>query len=103
MTIKNESSYDIENVKWNNENLFGLIAIGSSIAKPVSEGKGYVYFTRTVDKLDVRTAEQLTMDKSKQDIVILNSTLVVEIANSDNKKTLNTIETIPPIINDLML
>jgi hypothetical protein len=102
LTIRNESSYDVKNVIWNNTS-FGEIKKGFSVGKAVNAGNGYIYFIKTAEDLEIRTDDRVVVEQGEQEFVIQNTTLVLEIANSENKKTLNAIEATPPIFGTLML
>jgi len=100
LTIKNQTSYDIKNVKWNDVD-FGSIEKGSPITKSVGKDSGYVYFTRGSDNLNVHTKHIV----ATEDIlyIIYDTTLVVELANPANEKSLSAIKAtkveIPPTIS----
>jgi uncharacterized protein (TIGR02145 family) len=97
LTITNESSYDIENVKWSNGNAdFGSIKIAASVEIPVDTGSGYVFFTRVSDKLNVHTEYVSVKQGERKKYIIADTTIVVEVGYGNNKKTLGTIKTANP-------
>jgi len=97
LTITNESSYDIEDVKWSNGNAaFGSIKIAGSVEVPVDTGSGYVFFTRSTDKLNVHTEYVSVNQGERKKYIIADTTIVVEIGYGDNRKTLSIIKTANP-------
>jgi len=97
LTITNESSYDIENVKWSNGNAsFGSIKIAGSVEVPVDTGSGYVFFTRSTDKLNVHTEYVAVSQGERRKYIVADTTIVVEVGYGENKKTLGSIKTANP-------
>jgi len=97
LTITNESSYDIEGVKWSNGNAdFGLIRIAGSVEVPVDTGSGYVFFTRVSDRLNVHTEYVSVKQGERKKYIIADTTIVVEVGYGNNKKTLGAIKTTNP-------
>jgi len=97
LNITNESSYDIEGVKWSNGNAdFGSIRIAGSVEVPVDTGSGYVFFTRVSDKLNVHTEYVSVKQGERKKYIIADTTIVVEVGYGNNKKTLGTIKTANP-------
>ncbi len=93
LRIKNESSYDIKDVVWNNVS-FGEIKKGFSIEESVNAGSGYIRFTRTADELKIRTNAVYVIEQGEQrEETIQNTTLVIEIDN-DNRAVLGSIKKI---------
>jgi len=97
LTITNESSYDIENVKWSNGNAsFGSIKIAGSVEVPVDTGSGYVFFTRASDRLNVHTEYVVVGQGERRKYIVADTTIVVEVGYGNNKKTLSEIKTENP-------
>jgi uncharacterized protein (TIGR02145 family) len=97
LTITNESSYDIENVKWSNGNAnFGSIKIAGSVEVPVDTGSGYVFFTRSNDGLNVHTEYVAVKQGERRKYIVADTTIVVEVGYGENKKTLGAIKTANP-------
>jgi len=97
LTITNESSYDIENVKWSNGNAsFGSIKIAGSVEVPVDTGSGYVFFTRSNDRLNVHTEYVYVSQGERRKYIVADTTIVVEVGYGENKKTLSEIKTANP-------
>jgi len=97
LTITNESSYDIENVKWSNGNAnFGSIKIAGSVEVPVDTGSGYVFFTRSSDGLNVHTEYVAVKQGERRKYIVADTTIVVEVGYGENKKTLGSIKTANP-------
>ncbi|MDE5613786.1 MAG: DUF1573 domain-containing protein [Treponemataceae bacterium] len=98
LTVKNASSYTLYDVKWCGEVIFSAagIAPGASAKGFVSEGFGYVYFSFYPNNSDVKmlcyTVDAL--DISNGDVAsftFTNNTVVVQLDNVGNKKTLDKI------------
>ncbi|MDR2999689.1 MAG: DUF1566 domain-containing protein [Fibromonadaceae bacterium] len=103
LKINNQSSYDLENIVWNNVDI-GTIKRSFHAEKSVNSGNGYVFFTRTADKLNLRTTALVIVEKDKTvEFTITNNMSVTEITNSENITTLNAIEATPPVFGSLML
>jgi uncharacterized protein (TIGR02145 family) len=97
LTITNESSYDIDNVRWSNGNAsFGSIRIAGSVEMPVNAGSGYVFFTRSNDRLNVHTEYVAVSQGERKKYIVADTTIVVEIAYGENRKTLGEIRTANP-------
>ena len=96
LTIKNESSYEITNVIWNNNDFTqggASIKSGTSKTLLVSEGVGYLFFKRKEYPVNARTDEIITVDKDVPKVfIIINNILIFDSDNPGrNKDKLNTL------------
>jgi uncharacterized repeat protein (TIGR02543 family) len=91
LTIKNESSVNLESVVWNGIN-FGNISIGHSSEKKVDDSTGIINF-RIPNKgaarvLDARTRYVLALEPGSNEYIFFDGTPVEETANPSNYGTL---------------
>ena len=96
LTIKNESSYEITNVTWdNNDFTKGSASIKSGKSKTllVKEGNGYLFFTRKTYPINARTDDIIVVEKNVPKVfTIINNTLIYDRDNpSKNKDKLDTL------------
>jgi len=98
LTIKNESSFDLTNVKFSGHDFFtpgySVLLRSTQAVVQLTENDvnktGYITFTRDDIKIDLRT-EAVTVTNENKTITFLDTTVVEEVANSGNKKTLSQI------------
>ena len=92
LTIKNESSYVLSDVKFSGIEYQGELAISSEATKSLGDTKfGYITFTRKDINISLRTAEVVSIDNEKATFIFTNSTIVVEQSNTSNQATLSAI------------
>jgi len=91
LRIQNESSFAINEVRWNSTAFTTLlgshlphsISVGGNNTQSVDPGSGYLFFRRLNGSLNYRTVELLTIVNGEQaDFFLLDSTLVYNITNS---------------------
>lgn len=99
LTIKNASSYTLYDVKWNGKSISysGGIRSGNSEKRTVSEGFGYIYFSFYPNGGDtlMECYTESVMDIKEGDnasFTFTNNTIVVQLLNTGNKKTLDAIQ-----------
>ena len=98
LTLKNESSFAINNVKWG-DTIFGNISPGMTVSRDVESGISYIYFGKTVGNVPCRTNATLAVsDDEKKEFVFLDSTIVVDTSNVNNIDILSRIATIKTIL-----
>jgi hypothetical protein len=94
LTIKNESSYGLSNVKWAGKSFTVSGAVlaptGSATQDVSTDDSGYIFFTRKDIGIECRTAASVTIPWDGP-FVFNDNTTVVEVANTSNSKTLSTI------------
>jgi len=98
LLIKNESSYEVSNVLWNNSSFASSqtsnsIKPGNSVTMNVASGNGYIRFKPATNPnpINLRTTELVTITKGeKKEFVILNSTPMVDESNTSNSGTLSS-------------
>jgi hypothetical protein len=93
-TIKNESSYTLTNITWQNNTVSGSLTPGAAEAIDISaDASGYVFFTKSgASPMNLRTQEVVTVSKAENTtFTITNNTVVIEVDNPDNTGTLATI------------
>jgi fibronectin type 3 domain-containing protein len=91
LTIQNNSSVQITNVKFGNIS-FGDFSVGVSKTYGVTASTGYLYFTKAVNDLDCRINTPITIeDKEQINFIFNDDTPVVEIANVSNIQNLSEI------------
>ncbi|MDR1836975.1 MAG: hypothetical protein LBQ89_04885 [Treponema sp.] len=91
LTIKNESSVFLRNVKWNNIS-FGAIPARASVLRDVEAGNGYVFLTKNAENLDCRSTEWIAVNEGQsREFVIYDNTEVLDITDMDNKTSLDKI------------
>jgi len=98
LLIKNESSYEVSNVLWNNTSFASSqtsnsIKPGNSVTMNVTSGSGYIRFKPATNPnpINLRTTELVTIIKGeKKEFVILNSTHMVDESNTSNSGTLSS-------------
>jgi hypothetical protein len=96
LTIKNESSYEITDVIWdNNDFTKGSVSIKSGTSKTllVSEGQGYIFFKRKEFPINARTDDKIIVEKDIPKVfTITNNTLIFDNDNhNQNKDKLDTL------------
>jgi hypothetical protein len=103
LTISNQSSFTLADVKWGNTVISELLAESGSKTVDVSEGSAYLYFTKGgADGLKCRTQESITVTKDETTTFrIINNTVVVDLDNTANAGTLETIA--PPASSASMI
>ena len=79
LTIKNESSRNLNHPTWNNtifHDNSGYILSGRSITEAVQHGSGYIFFG--TDRYAYRTNESLTVNNGKnEEFVFTDNTLII--------------------------
>jgi len=94
LTIKNESSYEITHVLWNNvsftsSNTENSIKPGTSVTMDVEAGSGYVRFKIVNNLINARSSQIIAVEKRNHaDFVFIDNTLIVEEGNLNNHGTL---------------
>jgi hypothetical protein len=83
LTIKNESSRAISDVKWNNVT-FGSIDLGGNVNKTVQNGSGYIFFT--ANAVSYRTSGLVVVDKDESAAFTFTSNTVI-VGIDDNSTT----------------
>jgi hypothetical protein len=95
LTIQNESSFTLADVKWNNAVISASIDLAQSKTENVAEGSGYLFFTKeNASGLKCRTQDLITVSKDSKDgtkVVITNNTVVVAVDDTSNVGPLGTI------------
>jgi len=95
-TIKNESSYEITDVIWdNNDFTKGNASIKSGKSKTllVKEGAGYVFFKRIQYPINARTDDKIAVEKDVPKVfTITNNTLIFD--NDNPNKTKDKLDTL---------
>ena len=90
LTIKNESSYELLDVLWNNisfvnEQNDSIIRPGTSITMPVQAGSGFIRFKPKFNPVNIRTGELVIVEQNEQKVFLfINNTIVVNEGNSEN-------------------
>jgi hypothetical protein len=94
LTIRNESSYDLTNVRWVDKS---FISSGQDLLKTTSStqaGKegdsGYIFFVRKDIGVELRTAAVVSIPETET-FRFLDNTLVIEVANTGSPKPLSEI------------
>ena len=96
LTIKNESSYDLSQVKWSgisfaSPNSSDLLKT-SSVSKPEGDQTtGYITFIRKDIGIACRTNDLISINGKDETFTFTNNTVVVESGNDSNKNPLSTI------------
>jgi hypothetical protein len=105
LTILNESSYDLSNVRWVDKS-FTSSALSPDLRKTASSTQqvedgdsGYIFFTRKAIGILLRTTAVVTIPETKT-FRFLDNTLVVEVANTGNSKALSEMNSTPIQIGD---
>jgi hypothetical protein len=102
LTIKNESGFELTDVRWNNVSfanpgivlgggitLSGEIKPGTSVTMNVPDGSGFIRFKPKANPVALRSQELVIVGKDEQrEFIFLNTTLVVDDANTGNTGTL---------------
>jgi hypothetical protein len=95
LKIKNESSYELTGIKWQNKTASTGLAPASHIMLTINkgeEGSGYIFFTKKSNALACRTQEAVTISAGESgEFVFTNNTIVVDIGDTANIQTLGTI------------
>ena len=96
LTIKNESSFEITDVIWNNNDFTkGSASIKSGKSKTilVSKGEGYIFFKRKEYSISARTNDKIVVEKDvPKEYTINDNTLIFDTNNpSGNAEKLNTL------------
>jgi hypothetical protein len=94
LKVQNESSFDLADVKWGSAVIAASLAAAESKTVDVSEGTGYLYFTKgDVDGLKCRTQDVIAMSANEtKELVITNNTIVVALDDTSNVQALGTME-----------
>jgi hypothetical protein len=96
LTIKNESGYELTDVRWHNAVFANnpednSIKPGTSVTMDVRPGNGFVRFKPKFNPINVRTSELLIVEKDEQkEFIFLNTTVVVNEQNNSNIGTLGS-------------
>jgi hypothetical protein len=104
LTIKNESSYELTDVLWNNVSFANnqsenSIKPGTSVTMTVQAGSGYIRFKPSLNPVSLRTSQLLIVEKDKQgEFIFLNNTIVVNESNTSNAGTLGSFSGVPLIL-----
>ena len=94
LTIKNESSYELTFVLWNNVAFTGSqsdnsIKPGTSVTMEVQAGNGYIRFRPKLNPYSFRTERLVTVEKDKhEEFVFIGNTVVVSEGGSFSSGTL---------------
>jgi hypothetical protein len=93
LTINNQSSFTLSDVKWGSAEVSASLAPSESTTVDVTEGTGYLYFTKgSADGLKCRTQEVIAVTKDEtKNQTITNNTVVVDLDDTANAGTLGTI------------
>jgi hypothetical protein len=93
LTISNQSSVTLVDVKWGNEVVSASLAPSESKTLDVSEGTSYLYFTKgTADGLKCRTQEVIAVARNETTTqTMTNTTVVVDLDDTANEAPLGTI------------
>jgi len=85
LTIRNESSHEINNVLWNNVSFTtgaGSIHPGQSVTMSVQAGSGFVRFQPRLNPRNLRSDQLVVVEgEDRMEFVIINSTIVVDENN----------------------
>ena len=89
LTIKNESSYTITDVLWNNttfnnDQTNNSIKPGTSMTMEVQSGSGYIRFKPESNSIDMRTKDVIIIEKNEQKEFIFNNNTIVINENNSN-------------------
>jgi hypothetical protein len=93
-TIRNESSYILDNIKWQNNTVSDALSPGAVGTIDISaDASGYIFFTKSgASPMNLRTQEVVTVSKAENIMfTITNNTVVIEVANPDNTGALAAI------------
>jgi hypothetical protein len=93
LKVQNESSVTLADVKWSSKVVSELLAPAESTTVDVTEGTGYLYFTKgSANGLKCRTQEVIAVAKDEtKEQVITNNTVVVDLDDTVNIGPLGTI------------
>jgi len=90
LTIKNESSYELTDVLWNNVQFANnqadnSIKPGTSVTMEVQAGSGYIRFRPKLNPVDLRTQEFIVVEKHEQkEYLFINNTNVVNTTGGND-------------------
>jgi hypothetical protein len=102
-TIKNESSYTLANIKWQNNVVTGSLGPGAvGNIKVVTDASGAVFFTKNGNPaINLCTQTAVTVSNGRNtEFTIANNTQVIEV---DNPANTGTLENIVPILTTLTI
>ncbi|MDR1325076.1 MAG: hypothetical protein LBK00_03470 [Treponema sp.] len=93
LTIKNNSSVTLVDVKWGSEEVSTSLAPGGSTTLDVTEGSNYLYFNKgSADGLKCQTKDPIAVAKDETVTqTITNDTVVVALDDTTNEAPLGTI------------
>jgi hypothetical protein len=90
LTIKNESSYELTDVLWNNVQFANnqadnSVKPGTSVTMDVQAGSGYIRFRPKLNPVDLRTQEFIVVEKyERKEYLFINNTNVVNTTDGND-------------------
>jgi hypothetical protein len=93
LTISNQSSVTLADIRWNNAVISTILAPSESTTVDVTEGTGYLYFTKgNANGLKCRTKETIVVVRNETTTqTMINTTVVVDLDDTTNEGPLETI------------
>jgi hypothetical protein len=97
LMIRNQSSVTLADIRWGNTVVSASLAPSESITVDVTEGTGYLYFTKgNANGLKCRTKETIVVVRNETTTqTMTNTTVVVDLDDTTNEGPLETIA--PPV------